>query len=715
VAAVTAWNCWDLRSVTDAAAYLDDASLHEQMARYATSAFDAGRDPLTGWFPYLSLGSPQFLHYQSLGATLTGLAGAVIGPDLAFRWSLFLMVGFWPVAVYVSAKLFGLGRGAAASAAVLSPFVASVIGIGYERGAYLWVGFGVWAQLWGSWALPFAWALIWRALHDRRLIWAAAALVGLTTALHFETGYLAFLGVGVLTLAAVGPLGARLVRGAAVFATGLATSAWVVVPLALTSRWTALNEALAGTPLANGYGSRRDLLWLFTGRTFDSGRFPVISLALLCGVAAAAVRWRRRDAPTAALALFVASLMLSFGPATWGSLVDAIPGHADLFFRRFTIGAQLAGLYLAGVGAAAAARAAAGPLRKAWRWVAAGEETGSRAFVFSALSFFAVLLVWPAASQTAALDARNAAAVSAQRAGEAVQGAAIAPLLSYIKVHGGGRTYAGDPGNWGPGFRVGAVPVFKYLEAEDVDEVGYTLRTESLMTAPECHFDQWDPSDYALFGVRYLLLPTSMASPVPAQRVMVREGYTLWAIPGSGYVSIVRVTGTISADRADVGRRTAWLLRSDLASRHEDWAVNWAGQRAVLTGVASAGPPGMVMSTQADLLYGRLTAAVDLSTAATVLVSVSYDYGWRATVDGRPARTEMLAPAVLGVEVPPGAHRVTVTYAGPGGRWWLSAGGAAVLVTAAWLGRRRPPEQPHPLGRAPFTGSTPAPLPIDRG
>jgi hypothetical protein len=58
------------------------------------------------------------------------------------------------------------------------------------------------------------------------------------------------------------------------------------------------------------------------------------------------------------------------------------------------------------------------------------------------------------------------------------------------------------PSNWGQDFTVGEVPVFKYLESRDVDEAGYTLRTASLMTDPEYHFDDRNPSDYQLFGIR---------------------------------------------------------------------------------------------------------------------------------------------------------------------------------------------------------------------
>ncbi len=75
-----------------------------------------------------------------------------------------------------------------------------------------------------------------------------------------------------------------------------------------------------------------------------------------------------------------------------------------------------------------------------------------------------------------------------------------------ITSRGGGRTFAGDPSDWGLSFTVGEVPVYKYLASRDVDEVGFTLRTASLMSGPENEFDDGDPADYELFGIRWTLL-----------------------------------------------------------------------------------------------------------------------------------------------------------------------------------------------------------------
>ena len=556
VVALVAWELWSLRATTLPVVYLNDGSVHEQMARFAAAQISAGRLPFTSWFPYIGLGSAQFLHYQSLGSVLTGLAGTVVGANEAFRWSIYLLVCCWPLAIYSSARLFGLHKAAAAAAALLSPFVVSFTGVGFEHGAYLWIGGAeLWTQLLGSWALPFAWAATWRAMKDARFIWVAAALVGLTVGLHFMCGYLAFLGVFVLGLAAEGGLKARLARASVVFASSLAAAAWVIVPLVLLSKWSAINQPLAGTGYVRGYGARQELVWLFTGQVFDAKRsLPVITIAVLAGVALAVVRWRRDALTRGFLALFVTSLLLSFGSTTWGSLAYLVPAHEDLYFRRFVMGSQLAGLYLAGAGVVLIWHVLRRVLDLLVSW---------KPMRFAAAACVAVgAIAWlsPAVAQIANFDNRDSAAVQTQRAGDKSQGALISPLIAYIKQHGGGRTYAGLSSNWGQSFTVGLVPVYKYLESEDVDQVTYLVPTLSLMLDPETNFDEDNPSDYTLFGVRYMLLPTGTSSPVPAERVMVGGPYSLWQITSNGYVHPVQVTGTLSADRADIGSRSQDLL-----------------------------------------------------------------------------------------------------------------------------------------------------------
>jgi hypothetical protein len=691
VAAAVGWNLVNLRALTLAVAYGDDSSVHEQMVRFATERLRAGHLPLTSWFPFLGEGSPQFLHYQSLPAMLTGLAGLAVGPDLAFRWSLYLLLSLWPVSVYLAARAFGAGRPAAAASAAMAPFLMSATGVGYEQQAYVWTGFGVWTQLWASWTLPLAWGWSWRAIRDGRGYLRAIGLTALTVALHFETGYLALSVLLVWPFVSGRPLAARLRRAAILLGGSLLAAAWVIVPLVTQRQWAAVNEPLQGTGLVNGYGARDVLHWLLSGQLLDSGRLPVITVFAALGFGLAWLAWSSAPDARALLAALTVCLLFAFGRTTFGSLVDVIPGSADIFFRRFMMGVQLAALLLAGRGAAwLAARCVRLLEARLPRW----RPGLSPAVVLVA----AVAVLAPAWLQLGAYDRQDAAAIAAQRRADSTEGAELDRLIAVIERDGGGRTYAGMASNWGENFTVGAVSVFQYLESRDVDEVGYTLRTASLMTDPEYYFNDRDPSDYRMFAVRYLILPARSQPPVPA-RLMMRSGpYWLWTIGGDGYIQVGQIVGEISANRTDIGTRSVPLLHSGLAANGAYLGVRYgsgsAGDNRLPT-VRGQSSPGEVSAGRTDLDDGAASATVRMRRPGVVVLSASYDPGWTATVNGRPRGIRMVAPALVAVDVPAGTDHVVFRFHGYGdypvlfALSGLSLAMIAVASACLWYIRRR--------------------------
>jgi hypothetical protein len=662
VAAAVGWNLVNLRAETYPVSYLNDSSVHEQMVRFATAQFQSGRLPLTHWFPYLGLGSPQFLHYQSLGAMLAGALGLLIGPDAAFRWSLYILLSAWPIVIYAAARLFDAQRPAAAAAAVMAPFVMSATGVGYEQKAYVWIGYGVWAQLWASWTLPFAWGFTWRAIRNGDGYLRAAVLIALTIALHYETGYLALLPLFVWPLMSRRALPTRVVRGVIVGAAAVCLSAWVIIPLIAERNWAATNEALVHTPFVNGYGAGRILSWLFSGQLLDAGRLPAITLAAGVGVCVACARWKNDDAARALLVLLAGCLVLTFGRATWGPLVEAIPGSRDLFFRRFVMGDQLVLVLLAGWGASWCGLYATRLLR---RVPGSSRQKVARYGDVLVVSVGGMLLI-PALLQIRHYDTQNAAAIATQQKADHSQGVDLDRLVAVVRREGGGRVYAGMPHNWGARFTVGAVPVFKYLEARDVDEVGYTLRTASPMSGPEYYFDDRDSADYELFGLTYVILPFDQRPLVGARLTSCSAIYCLWRINGGNYLSAGAIDGAIRENRTDIGIRSRALLRTS--------SPDVGFVQVAFPGVNAASGPVIdslagrqidsVLSETTDLSTGRANGVVQMRRPGVAVLSSSFDPGWVASVDGHPEHTQMIAPALVGVAVPAGVHRVAFMYHG---------------------------------------------------
>ncbi len=684
-------------------AYLNDSALHSEMVRFATQQIRAGHLPLTGWFPYLGEGSPLFLHYQSLGATIGGALGLAIGPDNAFAWLLYLLLATWPISVYLGVRWLGWSRLAAALAAVLSPFVMSTLGIGYEQRTYLTIGYGLWSQLFAMWTLPLAWGLAWRAMQSRRHLLGATLAISATIAFHFLTGYLAIAGIGLAFAASATPLRVRLRRCGELIAGVVLTSAWVVVPLIGLSNYSSINEFLQHGPDVNSYGARQALAWLLTGALFDANRPMVLTVFVLLGLVL--IIWRSATEPRARylLLLFLLSLLLFFGPTTFSLLPHLVPGGHDLFFRRFLMGVQLAGLIAAGIVLAWCWERAQHVARWAQRELALGTAPrGTRLLItlVSAAIGLAVLVapMWGSLTSTTAAEAQN---ISTQRAADMQQGAQIAPLIADI-TRLGGRVYAGLPvppdqlGGWGSEFQVGAVPVFKYLASQNIDEVGFTLRTSSLMTDPEVYFDEDLPADYPLFGIRWLLYPAGRIPIVPAHLVLRSGPYLLYELPTAGLLQLVTVQGAITANRGDIGLKTADFVRSARASVPVYPALAYAGHPALpATGAPlSGGKLGSVNRASIDLVEGHVSASVMVRRTSVLLLKVSYDPGWHATVDGHSVPTAIIAPAYIGIRLSPGAHLVTLTYAGGGGAGPLLVLAALTILLLLglryWQGRASP-------------------------
>ncbi len=679
VGAVVAWNLWSLLFVLHVKVFDSDAVMHELMVHTMDQLLRAHRFPLTSWFPYFGLGSPYFMHYQSLGAFLAAIPGLWMGSLSAFDWTTYLLIALWPFAIYVAARLMGLGRKGAAFAAIAAPFISSNSGVGLEASA--WLSLGLWAQLWGAWMLPFAWAFTFRAVSSRRFILPASLFIALTVAAHFEMGYLALGFPMLLAVILFKKDGRAAVNMGLVLVLALGMAAWAVAPLVMQATWSATDVVLGQTVRARGYGASRNLQWLISGQLFDGARAAVITPLVFVGALNSGVNWRRNTVGRASLSVFVASLLLSFGPTTWGVIADIVPGHGDIYFRRFLVGVHLAGLLLAGIGASWLVDLCLSGFRKvliAARW---RPFARSVAAVVSAGVALLAFLYWasPAWRQVSTLYSQSAltaggwAAVSSDARD-------LARVSSYVSSAGGGRAYVE------PTLLLGPMAAFEYMQGLQLDQVGAVQYARSLMTYVAPQFNSGRFQEYPLFGVRYLVLSSKQNPPkaVPAARVMEAGPYAVWRVAGTGYVDLFSPAGTVAENRTTVAVKAKALFQSQLLARHEDLLVAWDGGKSPNIGAAPtmSSAPGVVVSLDARLADGVVKAVVDANRISYVLLSASYDPGWRVTVDHRAEQVVMLAPALLGVKVGVGRHLVVFRYIGF--RWYpllfLFALGSLVLA-----------------------------------
>jgi Gpi18-like mannosyltransferase len=683
-----------LRGETTAAPNLNDSAFHLQMVRWADGQIGEGRVPLDGWYPYLSLGSSQFHHYQSLPHTLTAYTARVTGAgdESTYLWIQYLLLALWPIAVYLAARLLGWGRWTAAAAAAVSPLIVSASGYGYEHASYTWRGYGVYSQLWAMWLLPIAWGLTWRAVARGRYYAAAAAALALTIACHFITGYLALLTVGVWVIA-LGRWGVLRRAGRAALVTGgsLLVASWVLVPLIGDTRWTNQGEYYKGSIFNDSYGARKVLGWLFTGDLFDHGRFPIVTILFFAGVLVLLVRARRDVRARVLLGAFTLSLLLFFGRPTLGWALDLLPGFGDVQIHRFVVGVDLAGILIAGVGLGwlvGTASRVAGRLATGWL------PPGRLAVVAGAVALLlCVGVLEPAWADRARYDRQGAQSIRTQRISDATDGRDLDSLVAIVKKLGDGRVYAGLRGNWGAHYAVGAVPVHAWLADRDVDAIGFAFRTiASLSTDVEAAFDETNPAQYEMFNVRYLILPSDREPTVPATLLTSSGRHRLYEVHTTGYLQVVDRAPAVAANRTNLQQATLAFRRSGLASQAIYPGVAFAGGQAPPPTFTGASPPeaspGRVLGQAATIQDGVFTGTIEANRPAVVLLKATYDRRWTATVDGLPEKPAMMAPSLAGVEVPAGRHVVEFEYR-PYDRYPLLVGIGAITLLGLVIYPRR--------------------------
>ncbi|HVB04660.1 MAG TPA: YfhO family protein [Acidimicrobiales bacterium] len=650
-------------------AFPNDASVHLLTVATAAKDIAAGHLPFGSWFPDLATGSPFFLHYQSTPAVLTALLARLIGVASAFGIVQWLLFALLPLSVFWSGRLFGLGRYASAIASATALLFVSARSYGVEQQSYDWLGSGMWTQLWGIWVLPLAWGASYRAISRREFRALAVVLLGATIAFHFLTAYLAGLSLVVFVLIRPTRILRRAWWAAVVGGAAAALTLYVWLPLEHYSTWNAGNEFQVGTFWNDSFGARTVLGWLVSGRLYDNGRFPVVTILVGVGLVSAIARWRRDEAARAVVGVWLLSLALFFGRPTLGFVIDRLPGNSTLLLHRYVMGVHLAGMLLAGMGAVSIGQVAL----SLWQRLAARRETESGARprrwwqpVLAAAVVIGALA--PAWSQLLSRDQANAASIAAQRALDTTEGAQVNSLIATTRSLGGGRIFGGLlADSWEQTFRVGQIETCIYLADVGVDAVGFSLRTSALMNDPEADFQEANLADYDAFGIRFLILPAGMAPPVTARRVEQQGQYVLWSVASHGYVQVVDTEGELSANANDLGAQTVGFLRSTLAGQGIYPTVAFSGSPAAAPTFSSGNPvgsPGSVLSSVDSLDSGAFTATVTANRDAVVLLKASYDPGWQVTVDGVPTATEMIAPAFVGVEVAPGTHLVNFVYHG---------------------------------------------------
>ncbi len=662
---------------------LNDSAYHVALALRADEALQRGESPIDFWYPDVGMGFPLFRHYQHLPhlflVALHRLTGGLVSIPGLYRIVLGGLLTVFPLALFVALRRFGLTSLAAGCAALVAPLVSTpnLYGLGLE--SYVWGGSGLYAQLFASVLVPLALAESYRAVRSGRGLALAAVLLAASFLSQLVYGYMAALS----TLAFVIPSGQRLrkaLRAAALLLVTFLVGSYFFVPAVRDAEFA--NHSVWEKPEKwDSLGAPAILGHLVTGRLFDHGRGPILTILVAIGLVYAL--WRGNEPLRLIAGLFVAWILLYFGRPIWGGLIDWLPLARDIPLHRLVGAVHLFGLALAGCGLAFL-------VQLTGRFDGAPHGRHGRGTLAAGI-LLVLVIVWPAYERFGYLQ--NSRRWKSQAAAAVAADTDLRPLLVELHKLEGGRVYVGLPGRSAEYLRVGRVPLSAFCLAEGIDTLGFLWIPITYASDVQVWFDPDNEVQCQTFGVKYLVFDSRR--PPPAFAKLFREvgKYSIYEVDSPAYFGLGDVPFAIPCSKRTVYAVGHAWLRSWLPRWRDYPALAIAGRKPGTWPQRTLDPNNPVRSLNSlarpfPLESSTLraltpwTCTVDVSQPAAVVRSGSFHPRVRATVDGTATTVFPVTPGFAAVQVPAGRHAIKFWY-DPGARWpWFIIGFVALLVCA---------------------------------
>jgi hypothetical protein len=210
--------------------------------------------------------------------------------------------------------------------------------------------------------------------------------------------------------------------------------------------------------------------------------------------------------------------------------------------------------------------------------------------------------------------------------------------------------------------------------------------------------------DVRLLGLRYLVVPTGLASPVAGDIVEEGGGYSLWELADAQPLG---TTSGAAVERVDGIRRA---LERATAPGFDPSAMTIVERSIGVT--PPVGRP--VAATVQARSPTEIRIRLDPPGSGVLTVRNAYEAGWRATADGRVTGTLPVDGFLQGVLLPTGTREVVLTYHDDSVLLGLALGAvlwsallAAPLVALALERRSRSEDPTQLLPRLPAASARP--------
>lgn len=661
---------------------LNDTVFHLAASERLGKSIAEGEPFLNPWVSEWALGYPVWQSYQPLGHLVAAAAfrvfGGVATNEAIFATINYMLIVFFPLSVYLGARLLGIGTAASGLAALLV-FAPSATGdperYGLGYGSVLWRGSGLYTQLFALNLLAIGIGLTARALDmgGRMRLTVAGLMLSLTSLSHIIFGYAAF--VSAALLAVVGTAGERprrLVRFVFIATIGLVLLAWFLIPMVLVKETIGHNR-WEPTQKWDSYGASYIIGELFSGRLLDYGRPPLLTALLALGIVGI---WLARHEPAARRLAGLCGLwlMLFFGRTTWGQMMLLAGIPADLHMQRLQAVFELTAIMMTAYGAvrflAAIARYTSyiqARLRRAYDGKPHG-ISGTICVVIGAAAIAAVVIAI-GADRASYLDQnlewgeQNLEAYAQQHS---ELNAAMLDIRA-ILAERPGRVYAGRANGWGRDFKVGWMPVYTFLSREHFDQTSFLYHSMSKTSDVIFEYDESSAFDVA-FGIRAVVAPTDRIMP-PHLRLRGTHGeFAVYESPSEGYFGLVDIGGQYTGPApAAYELNYAWLKSSlpgegivfSLERISTGLDADYCEAISALNAKQTRQRGQIIAESKAGETY---SAHVQMLRPAYVLIKITWHPYLTATVDGRPVPLIPVTPGFGAVPVQAGDHQVEVTF-----------------------------------------------------
>ncbi len=639
---------------------LNDQVLHQSIAANMAGAFLAGENPIDNWFSPISLGYPISRTYQPLSHLLSAAVHFAslqsLSLECALLWVHFLALVLFPCSIFLSSRLLGLSLRQSTAAAVFSLLISTPGLYGLEFGSYVWRGSGLFSQSVAMNLLPLSLGATAICIQGRnRLLWPAL-LLSLTFLSHFLYGYIAAVSIVLLVIFLPGDGVRRLIRllGLAVLTLGM--TLFQVLPLLLDQPWINRSQWEYSWKW-DSFGLPEVVRILLSGQLLDYGRWPVLTLFLLVGIAVCARQFFSRSTSdtTGSSEWTLKFLLIGWlfwmavwaGRPAWGPLLSLFGAGELWHLHRLIGGVHVFSILLCGAGF--------GRLLS---------FTGKRRNLPLSLGCLLVLFIpiqerAQFLGENAALGARN---LQAQRTepewGQALKWAG----------HEKGRVYAGLAAGWGKKLSLGEVPFYAHLARAGIPALSFLYHSMSLGSDAMTRFREEREEHYRLFGISAVIAPSDWKAPDFLTEAENNGKYRKWRPPHQpAYFDVISVPFAATCNRARFHQLNSAWLEGPWPGRRIHWALDFDGRAGHLPRLPDdretlhQGPAtGRVLVSKRQ--GEEYSATVETADPAFLLFKMSFHPGWRARVNGRETSTFLVTPGFLAIPVPEGKSGVVLRY-----------------------------------------------------